>query len=129
MHNNMSKTKEISCFLIKKKQKTNTTKQNNNNINNNNNNNNRNNKRNWRPISLLNVIYKLASSVIASRLKNVLHKLIHGVQKGLIAGRFIGDNMRLIYDILIETKQQEIPGLLLSVDFQQAFDSVSSKFI
>ena len=28
-----------------------------------------------------------------------------------------------------ETKQQEIPGLLLSVDFQQAFDSVSWKFI
>ena len=85
--------------------------------------------KNWRPISLLNVIYKLASSVIASRLKNVLHKLIHEDQKGFIAGRFIGENVRLIYDILFETKQQEIPGLLLSVDFQQAFDSVSWKFI
>ena len=85
--------------------------------------------KNWRPISLLSVIYKLASSVIASRLKNVLHKLIHEDQKGFIAGRFIGENIRLIYDILFETKQQEIPGLLLSVDFQQAFDSVSWKFI
>ena len=46
--------------------------------------------KNWRPISLLNVIYKLASSVIASRLKKVLHKLIHEDQKGFIAGRFIG---------------------------------------
>ena len=85
--------------------------------------------KNWRPISLLNVIYKLASSVIASRLKNVLHKLIHEDQKGFISGRFIGENIRLIYDILFETKQQEIPGLLLSIDFQQAFDSVSWKFI
>ena len=85
--------------------------------------------KNWRPISLLNVIYKLASSVIASRLKNDLHKLIHEDQKGFIAGRFIGENIRLIYDILFETKQQEIPGLLLSVDFQQAFDPVSWKFI
>ena len=85
--------------------------------------------KNWRPISLLNVIYKLASSVIASRLKNVLHKLIHEDQKGFIAGRFIGENIRLIYDILFETKQQKIPGLLLSGDFQQAFDSVSWKFI
>ena len=85
--------------------------------------------KNWRPISLLNVIYKLTSSVIASRLKNVLHKLIHEDQKCFIAERFIGENIRLIYDILFETKQQEIPGLLLSVDFQQAFDSVSWKFI
>ena len=85
--------------------------------------------KNWRPISLLNVIYKLASSVIASRLKKVLHKLVHDDQKGFISGRFIGENIRIIYDILFETKQQEIPGLLLSVDFQQAFDSVSWKFI
>ena len=85
--------------------------------------------KNWRPVSLLNVMYKLASSVIASRLKNVLHKLKHEDQKGFIAGRFIGENLRLIYDILFETKQQEIPGLLLFIDFQQAFDSVSWKFI
>ena len=58
--------------------------------------------KNWRPISLLNVIYKLASSVIASRLKNVLHKLIHEDQKGFIARRFIRENIRLIYDILFE---------------------------
>ena len=85
--------------------------------------------KNWRPISLLNVIYKLASSVIATRLKSVLHKLINEDQKGFISGRFIGENIRLIYDILFETKKQEIPGLILSIDFQQAFDSVSWKFI
>ena len=85
--------------------------------------------KNWRPISLLNVIYKLASSVIAARLKTVLHKLIHEDQKGFISGRFIGENIRQIYDILFETKQQQLPGLILSIDFQQAFDSVSWKFI
>lgn len=85
--------------------------------------------KNWRPISLLNVVYKLASSVIASRLKKVLHNIMHEDQKGFISGRFIGENIRLIYDILFETKQQEIPGLILSIDFQQAFDSVSWKFI
>ena len=81
--------------------------------------------KNWRPISLLNVIYKLASSVIANRIKTILDKVIHEDQKGFISGRFIGENVRLIYDILFETKQQDIPGLLLSIDFQQAFDSVS----
>ena len=85
--------------------------------------------KNWRPISLLNVIYKLASSVIANRIKSVLDSIIHEDQKGFITGRFIGENVRLIYDVLFETKQQNIPGLLLSIDFQQAFDSVSWKFI
>ena len=85
--------------------------------------------KNWRPISLLNVIYKMASSVIASRLKSFLPKLIHEDQKGFISGRCISENVRLIYDILFEAKQEEIPGLLLSIDFQQAFDSISWKFI
>ena len=85
--------------------------------------------KNWRPISLLNVIYKIAASVIANHIKTVLDKVVHEDQKGFISGRFIGENVRLIYDILFETKQEDIPGLLLSMDFQQAFDSVSWKFI
>ena len=85
--------------------------------------------KNWRPISLLNVIYKLASSVITNWIKSVLDNIVHENQKSFIAGRFIGENVCQIYDISFETKQQNIPGLLLSIDFQQAFDSVSWQFI
>ena len=87
------------------------------------------NLKNWRPISLLNVIYKLASAVISNRLKKVLDGLINENQKGFIAGRFLGENVRLIYDVLFETKKQNIPGLLLSIDFEKAFDTVSWSFI
>ena len=85
--------------------------------------------KNLKPITLLNVIYKIMSSAIANRLKTVLNKSIHQDQKGFITGRYIGENIRLVYDILFETQQQNIPGLLLSIDFQQAFDSTSWKFI
>ena len=61
--------------------------------------------KNWRPIYILNVIYKLASSVIANRIKTQLSSLIHEGQKGFIAGRYIGENVRLIYDVLFETKK------------------------
>ena len=41
----------------------------------------------------------------------------------------IGENIRLIYDIMQYTEENNIPGLLLSVDFEKAFDSVSWSFI
>ena len=47
----------------------------------------------------------------------------------MITGRYIRENIRLVYYALFETKQQQIPELLLSVDFQKAFDSISWKFI
>ena len=85
--------------------------------------------KNWRPISLLNVVYKLASSVIANRLKTTLDRLINQDQKGFISGRFIGENVRLMYDILFATRNDNIPGMILSIDFEKAFDTVSWKFI
>ena len=85
--------------------------------------------KNWRPISLLNVCYKLASSCIAERIKSVLSTLINSDQTGFIPGRYIGENTRLIYDILHYTEEKDIPGILLLIDFEKAFDSVSWDFI
>ena len=62
-------------------------------------------------------------------MKTVLDKLINPAQKGFIAGRFIGENVRLINDVLFETKNQNISGMILSIDFEKAFDTVSWKFI
>ena len=85
--------------------------------------------KNWRPISLLNTVYKIGSGVIASRVKKVLDKLINLDQTGFISGRYIGDNIRLVYDILQYTEEQDIPGLLLLIDFEKAFDSISWDFL
>ena len=51
--------------------------------------------------------------MIANKIKAVLNSLIHEDQKGFISGRFIGENVKLIYDILFETKSQNLPGLIL----------------
>ena len=84
---------------------------------------------NWRPISLLNIIYKIASGTIANRLKSVLNKLINKDQTGFLSGRYIGEITRLIYDLMQYTEENDIPGLLFIIDFKKAFDSVSWKFI
>ena len=85
--------------------------------------------KNWRPISLLNISYKIASSCIANRMKSFLHKLIHHDQKGFMSGRFLGENIRMIYDIITYAENEQIPGLLMLVDFEKAFDSISWVFI
>ena len=44
-------------------------------------------------------------------------------------GRYIGENLRLLYDVLVYTNFYKMPGLLLAVDFEKAFDSVAWSFI
>jgi hypothetical protein len=84
----------------------------------------RNTLKNWRPISLLNISYKLISSCTAEKHKPVLCTLIHSHQTGLLPGRFIGENIRLMHNIMFETEKQNIPDMLLSIDFEKAFDTV-----
>ena len=83
---------------------------------------------NWRPITLLNLDYIIASKIIARRLEKVLALLINPDQTGFIKGRYIGQN-RLINDILEQTKLQNISGILLQLDFRKAFDSIEWEFI
>ena len=85
--------------------------------------------KNWRPISLLNVVYKIGSSSIANRIKKVLPKLINEDQSGFVQGRYIGDNIRLLYDIIHYLKEKKMPGLLVSIDFEKAFDSIDWSFM
>ena len=79
--------------------------------------------KNWRPLTLLNTTYKIVSGCIANRIKQVLDKIINTDQTGFIL------IIRLIYDIMQYTQACKIPGLLLLVDFEKAFDSVSWSFI
>ena len=56
--------------------------------------------KNWRPITLLNVDYKLLAGVLASRMKEVLPSIIQNEQKGFLKNRYIGENIRTIADSL-----------------------------
>ena len=56
--------------------------------------------KNWRPISLLNVDYKIMAKALAIRLQKVISSVINSGQVGYIKGRYIGDNIRTMLDIL-----------------------------
>ena len=84
---------------------------------------------NWYPITLLNLDYKIVSKIIARRIEKVLPLLVCSDQSGFVKGRYIGQNITLINDILEQTKLQDIPGVPLQLDFQKAFDTIEWKFI
>ena len=85
--------------------------------------------KNWRPLSMLSVIYKLASAAIANRIKPYLNGIIDTAQSGFVPGRYIGECTRLVYDLMKFTEDKHIPGMLVLIDFEKAFDSISWSFI
>ena len=84
---------------------------------------------NLRPISLLNTDYKIATKAIAKKLEAVLPLVINADQTGNIKGRYMGENVRLISDIISYTAAKNLPGLAISLDFEKAFDSIEWNFL
>ena len=85
--------------------------------------------KNWRPITLLNTTYKLISSCLTNRLRPLLCRIISKEQKGFLENRSIADCTRLMYDLIFECQLKEISGLILLIDFEKAFNSISWEYI
>ena len=85
--------------------------------------------RNWRPITLLNVDYKLASRVIAGRLLKVIHLVVDKDQTCGVPGRFIGENVALLRDVADYATSSGTPIAILSLDQEKAFDRVDWGFM
>jgi hypothetical protein len=68
---------------------------------------------------------KICSAAISNRRKPALVDLISQTQKGFIKGKYIGECTRLIFDLIEKMEEDDIPGLLVLLDFKIAFDTVS----
>ena len=80
---------------------------------------------NWRPITLLDTLYKIISGCVAERIKPVLNSLINPDQKGFVAGRYIGEVVRTTFDTIEYAKENNVSGLFLLIDYEKAYDSIS----
>ena len=74
-------------------------------------------------------MYKLTSGCIAERIKPCLDSIIHSDQKGFIYGRYIGECIRTTFDIIEYAKTHNRTGILLCIDFEKAYDSISFAYI
>ena len=84
--------------------------------------------RKWRPITLLNVVYKILAKTIARRVQPFLPQLIHDSQTGFVQERSIFDNIFLFWEMVAFAEQQQDLAILF-LDFEKAYDRVDWDFM
>ena len=83
----------------------------------------------WRPISLLNVDYKVVSKSLTNRLSRVLHSVVSEDQTCSVPGRSIVDNLHLIRGVFDFVGGRNVTCGLINFDQKKAFDRVSHRYM
>ncbi|GKV53163.1 hypothetical protein SLEP1_g59701 [Rubroshorea leprosula] len=83
----------------------------------------------YRPISLIGVIYKIIAKLLANRLQKVLPKVIGDQQMAFIEGTQLVDGVVIANEIIDEVKRKKKRCFLFKVDFEKAYDKVCWDFV
>jgi hypothetical protein len=86
----------------------------------------------WRPISLCNVLYKIVAKVLANRLKPMLDKCISENQSAFVPGRSILDNAMAAIEIIhyMKAKTRGKKGeVALKLDISKAYDRIDWEYL
>ena len=84
----------------------------------------------FRPISCCNVLYKVISKLLCSRLKVALPYLINQCQGAFVPGREIIFNVLICQDLARGYNRKHIsPRCMMKIDLHKAFDSIHWHFV
>ena len=59
----------------------------------------------------------------------MLPNIIGNEQKGFLKNRYIGENIRTVYDLMEHLEISNRSGMLLLLDFEKAFDSIEWDYL
>ncbi|XP_060517971.1 uncharacterized protein LOC132696860 [Cylas formicarius] len=79
---------------------------------------------NYRPISLLSVMYKVFIKIITERLTNKLDSYQPKEQAGFRRGFSTLDHLQVVRTVIEKTNEYNIPIWVAFIDYEKAFDSV-----
>ena len=85
--------------------------------------------KNWRPISLLNIDYKIITKALAAKITKVIGNIISQDQTCCIPGRDIADNVLAMRDLVDYIDEQKLSGYLVKIDQKKAFDRVNHNYL
>jgi hypothetical protein len=83
----------------------------------------------YRPISLIHLIGKLISKILANCLAPRLNSLVHSNQSAFVKGRSIHDSFRYVQASARQLFLRKKPSILFKVDISKAFDLVAWSFL
>jgi hypothetical protein len=83
----------------------------------------------YRPLSMLEVLYKIPSPVLARRLSTALPDINGEHQHGFMQGKGIQEPSLLATHLIQDAQQTKQPFQLVSLDIEKAFDRIGHKVI
>ena len=83
----------------------------------------------YRPICLLNVIYKIFTKALMLSLDKVMGRIINKSQSGSLKNRNIMDGIMALHEILHDTRIKKKDGLVLKLDFEKVYDKLNWDFL
>jgi hypothetical protein len=86
-------------------------------------------RENWRPLTLLNLDYKILAKIYARRIEKVMTALVHPDQTCSVPGRTILDSILHVMTTIQYCDITDTPALIMSVDHAAAFDMIEWRFI
>ena len=83
----------------------------------------------YRPINLLEGLYKLLAKVLANRLKKVIGKVVSPDQNAFSMGRQILDASLIANEVIDSWQKMGEKGLICKLDIEKAYDSINWQFL